>query len=103
MTSYDHVRAHRVIWAERLFRMGELPAKVEVIAVQGTATEDLGTARQAVRDMADEDGTPIKWLGQMTVQAVSEDKDVIARRAREDALKHGMSLEELPRNLRRED
>lgn len=99
--TYDRIRASRAIWAWRLFRLGELPADVEVIAVRATADRDLADARDAVREMADEDGTPINWLGESTVTAVSENEDLVAVRAKQDALEHGMAEEELPPKLRR--
>lgn len=81
--------------------LGELPADVEVVAASATADEDLGDARDAVQEMADEDDTPIEWLGESTVTAVSEDEDLVGVRAKQDALKHGMTEEELPPKLRR--
>lgn len=99
MTS-DKIRAGRAIWAWRLFRRGELPARVEVLAAAKTSDADLSEARSAVREMADEDGTPIEWLGSEIVQATSDDEEVLAARVKEDALAHGMSEEELPLKLR---
>ena len=98
----DYIRATRAIWAWRLFGLGELPAGVEIVAVRGTPTEELGAARSAVRQMADDDGTPITRSGE-TVWAVSDDEDEMATLARREALKHGMSEEELPSKLRKDD
>lgn len=103
MTDYDRVRAGRAIWAWRLHRMGEFPCNAEIVAVRGTSTEELGTARQAVRDMANVDGTPIEWLSHETVTPVSDDEAEVAKRARQDALLHGMEEEELPPKLRKDD
>ncbi|MDG5761342.1 hypothetical protein QA600_18590 [Natronococcus sp. A-GB1] len=99
----DRIWASRAIKAWKLYKRGELPASVEVVAVQGVTDARLGEVRRAVEGIADADGGPLIRLASSTVKAASDDDAEMRRLTRDFALEHGMSEEELPIALRNLD
>lgn len=100
MDENERLLANRAIKAWRLYKREELPASVEVVAVQGVTDDKLGEARRAVETIADADGGPITRLASSTVTAASDDDDEMRSLTRAYALEHGMAKEELPIALR---
>lgn len=94
------MRASVALWIWRLDRLGELPARAEVVAAKFGSNGKIFEARQIVRSLAD-DGNLITWVSENseTVEAVG-DENTVATRTKEEALAHGMTEAELPSKLR---